>query len=254
MMSAASCDTSMSASSRSSSTTAPVASGPDASSAPDPGAPPTTSSGADAPSGPGGDTPVTPGVVTGGTAVAHAPGSGGTGRADDIRTIDFADLTFPRTACAGVIDRPPAGGYPLVDGEARSPEATPDDAYVVSLSPSLSYGDVDGDGAPDAALILECDHGSRPIPVGWIYSVAGGRPVPLARVDLDPDALGLRGVLDTELADMHFEGSTLVTDWVVYLDGDALCCPTRTASVTWSWTDGALTPGAPQVARFTSGG
>lgn len=254
VLSAASCDTSMSASPPSSGTT-PVASGSDPSAGSDPGSTPTTSPGTGDQPGPGGaDEPVTPGVVTGGTTVAHAPGTGSPGGTTDIRTIDFADLTFPRTACAGVIDRPPTGGYPLVDGEARSPEASVDGAYVVHLAPSLSYGDIDGDGVPDAALILECDHGSRPIPVGWIYSVAGGRPVPLAQVDLDPDALRLRGVLDTELAAMRFDGPALVTDWVVYLDGDALCCPTRRASVTWTWTDGALTPGAPQMTRFTSGG
>ena len=230
-------------------------SGADPSSPSGPGSAPVTSPGAgDRPGPEGAEDPVTPGVVTGGTAVAHTPGTSSTGTATDIRTIDFAELTFPRTACAGVIDRPPAGGYPLVDGEARSPEVSAEGTYVVHLAPSVSYGDIDGDGASEAALILACDHGSRPIPVGWIYSIAGGRPVPLAQIDLDPDALRLRGVLDTELATMRFDGPTLVTDWVVYLDGDALCCPTRSATVTWTWTDGALTPGAPQVTRFTSGG
>lgn len=246
---AAACDTSMSASPGTSSSTAPAPTSRDGGPSTDPdGVRPDSTDSTDStgPGQPGG----TLGIVTGGTAVSHSPGP----RPNDIRDIEFADFTFPRTACGSVIDRPPPGGYQLVDGEARSPNPTADDSYVVSLSPTVSYGDVDSDGVRDAALILECDHGSRPIPVGWIYSIAGGRPVPLARVDLDPDALGLRAVLDTELAAIRFEGSTLVTDWVIYLDGDALCCPTRSALVAWTWVDGALTPAAPQVTRTLSGG
>lgn len=247
---AAACDTSMSASPGSSSSTAPAPTGPDGGPSTGPDRARTDPTDPTDPTDSTGQPDASPRIVTGGTTVSHSPGP----RANDIRDIEFAELTFPRTACGSVIDRPPPGGYQLVDGEARSPNPTADDSYVVSLLPSVSYGDVDGDGVRDAALILECDHGSRRIPVGWVFSIAGGRPVPLAQVDLEPDALGLRAVLDTELAAMRFEGSTLVTDWVVYLDGDALCCPTRSASVAWTWTDGALTPAAPQVTRTTSGG
>jgi hypothetical protein len=101
----------------------------------------------------------------------------------------------------------------------------------------------------DVSLVLECTRGSRPIPVGWVYTVDAGRPVALAEVDLDPDSLPLSGVLDTELAAIRIRGANVSTEWVVYLDGDALCCPTTTATVAWTWDGRELSPGAPVVHR-----
>ena len=66
---------------------------------------------------------------------------------------------------------------------------------------------MNGDGVRDVFRSSSSRHrGSRPIPVGWVYTVDAGRPVALAEVDLDPDSLPLSGVLDTELADIRIRG------------------------------------------------
>jgi hypothetical protein len=188
-------------------------------------------------------------VVTDGTEVA-LPGGG---RSGSIRAVDFADLTYPTSVCAEVIDRPPSGGFELVDGEAHAGEDAADGPYRVRLRPDRSFGDVNGDGHEDAALVLECSRGGQPVPTGWIYTRDGSGPRPLAGVDLGPDSLPITGVLDTSLTNVRIRGTSVVTDWDVYLDGDALCCPSKTAVVVWSWTDGGLVPGDPTLTRSAPG-
>jgi hypothetical protein len=185
--------------------------------------------------------------------VAHTPGTTPDGRPLDIADVDFAQQWFPPSACAGVIDHPPTKGYDLVDGEARAGDPATGDAYVVTLDPAMTFGDVNDDGVTDASLILDCGRGSRAVPVGWVYTLDHGRTAPLARVTLDPDSLPLSGVLDTDLAGLRIQGSTVSSDWVVYVDGDALCCPSKTAAVTWTWTDGDLVAGAPTLSRTRPG-
>ena len=189
-------------------------------------------------------------VVTGGTAVSLPGRSAGYG---SIRTVDFADLTYPTSACFDVIDDPPARGFPLVDGQVRATEDEEAGPYTVTLRPERSFGDVDGDGDEDAALILECSRGGQAVPMGWIYTVGVAGPQPLAGVVLDPDSLPITGVLDTSLTTLRIAGPTVTTGWDIYLDGDALCCPSKRASVTWSWTEGGLTPGPPTIARSDAG-
>jgi hypothetical protein len=189
-------------------------------------------------------------IVTGGTAVGHP--NGGT-REGSVHTVDLDDLNYPSSVCADVIDRPPRAGYDLEDGKARSAPDDPD-PYVVTLRPARSFGDVNDDGHDDVAVVLECGHESQPVPIGWIYTVDGSGPRPLAQVVLDPDDLPLSDVLDTSLRTVRITGSKVVTDWSVYLDGDALCCPTKTATVSWTWTNGLLAPGAPIITRTDAGG
>jgi hypothetical protein len=190
-------------------------------------------------------------IVTGGTTVSH-PG-GPTTEAGDIRSVDFADLTYPTSVCADIIDEPPRGGFQLRGGEVHADEDAANGPYSVALRPSRSFGDVNGDDHEDAALVLECSRGGQAVPMGWIYTLDGSGPRPLAGVTLDPDSLPITGVLDTSLTNVRISGATVMTDWDVYVDGDALCCPTKTAVVVWTWTDGGLTPGAPMLTRSPSG-
>ena len=188
-------------------------------------------------------------VVTGGTTVSHAdPTEGG-----DIRSVDLAELTYPTSVCADIIDEPPRSGFRLRDGEVHADEDAANGPYSVVLRPARSFGDVNGDGLEDAALVLECSRGGQAVPMGWIYTLDGSGPRPLAGVSLDPDALPTSGVLDTSLTNVRISGAKVITDWDVYVDGDALCCPTRTAVVIWAWTDGGLTPGEPTLSRAHAG-
>ena len=190
-------------------------------------------------------------VVRGSTTISHPTGSkAGTGT---VRSVDFADLTYPTSVCADVIDHPPSGGFQLTDGWARSDESDADSPYTVQLRPARSFGDVDGDGREDVALVLECGRGSQPVPMGWIYTSDATGPRPLTGVDLDPDSLPVSGVLDTSLSSLRIADRTVVTDWDVYLDGDALCCPSKSAVVVWTWVDGQLTPGEPLLTRASTG-
>ncbi len=192
------------------------------------------------------------GVAPGGTTVSlpSPPGNG----PSRVRDIDFAGFTFPSSACAGVISDPPVQGYELVDGTVRSGTPTDGRSYGVRLAASRSFGDVNGDQVEDVTLILECDRGNRPIPVGWVYTVTDGVVQALARISLDPDTLPLRWVLDAELDSLRIEGSTVLSTWDIYLDGDAICCPTSAATVVWHWESDALIADAPVLTASTARG
>jgi hypothetical protein len=196
--------------------------------------------------------PDPPYVVTGGTAVSHAGGP--TSETTTIRSVDFADLTYPTSVCGEVIDQPPRGGFHLVDGVARADQLAPSGPYSVELWPSRSFGDVNDDGHEDTALVLDCSRGGQAQPMGWIYTLDDSGPRPLAGVVLDRELLPITGVLATSLTELRIGASTVITDWDVYLDGDARCCPTMTAVVAWTWTDGGLTPGTPTLVPATARG
>lgn len=247
----------------------PDASGPDAAatdpttsaataSAPDGVEEPATDPGGRGASDPGdpsapstnGEAPGATTVVPGGTTVS-LPGR--PGRGGSIRSIDLAHLTYPTSTCADVIDDPPSSGFALVDGEARATADDPSGPYTVTLTPDRSYGDINADGHDDAAVIIACSRGGQPVPVGWIYTVDEAGPRPLAGVALGRDALPITGVLDTSLTDLRITGSRVTSGWDVYLDGDALCCASKHASVTWTWIDGRLTPGPPTITSTAAG-
>jgi hypothetical protein len=192
-----------------------------------------------------------PTVLTNSSSVSLPGGTSSTW--GGIRTVDFAELTYPTSVCADIIDDPPRGGFQLHEGTVHADEDGSRGPYTVALRPTRSFGDVNADGHEDTALVLECSRGGQPVPMGWIYTVDDSGPRPLAGVALDRDALPITGVLDTSLISVRISGRSVLTTWDVYLDGDALCCPTETASVTWTWTDGGLTPGAPTLAGTEPG-
>lgn len=182
-----------------------------------------------------------------GSVVPDARSLGTTVSVASVRAVDFDRFTFPASTCAHVIDHAPSGGYRLDAGVLTSDGDDGIEPFRVQLHAARSFGDLDGDGVDEAALVLDCDRGGGPVPVGWIYTATGGRARPLARLELDGDSLPLPGVLDTALVDLRIAGGTVVSTWDVYLDGDALCCPARLATVTWTWNGSALAPGAPAV-------
>jgi hypothetical protein len=88
------------------------------------------------------------------TTVAVAP------PVPSIRTADLANATYPTAACAAYCL--PGDTFTLVDGRAGSPpdlttlpQPWPTDTRGVELG-AVAYGDLTGDGAEDAAVVLTC--------------------------------------------------------------------------------------------------
>ena len=134
---------------------------------------------------------------------------------------------------------------PVAATPAAAVDAAPRTADVEALAPAMVAVTATDKGTSvhasgiviavntdrNAALVLTCSRGGQPVPMGWIYTVDDSGPRPLAGVGLDPDSLPITGVLDTSLTSVRITGSTVVTDWEVYVDGDARCCPAKTAVV-----------------------
>jgi hypothetical protein len=154
------------------------------------------------------------------------------GACSPVRDVDFGQFTFAPDSCASVVLAPPAGGYELVDGEVRNGSPADADFYSVTLRPGIAFGDLTGDGLEEAALILDCSNGNRPIPVGRVMTVGAIAPAPLGSVPRPPLPSGARRM---ELAALEIRDQRLETMWTVLEEDDSPCCPTGTLSASFRW-------------------
>lgn len=146
-----------------------------------------------------------------------------------VGSVDFGNFTYQADACGELIPEPPEEGYELVDGALP---ATHPGAVSVTLRPDIAYGDLTGDGVDEAALILDCTPGNRPVPVGRVMAAGVDAVRPLAPVPA-PD-VGARRV---ELEHLEIVEGVLVTQWIVLRDDDPWCCPTGRTTVHLRWEE-----------------
>lgn len=154
-----------------------------------------------------------------------------------VQEVDFTTFTYASDACHPVIPVPPADGYEVHDGFVRHGTPVDADFYSVSVRPEVAYGDLTGDGVDEAAIILDCSTGNRPIPVGRVMTVGLDAPVALAAVPTPPlpgDASRI------ELASMAIADGELLTTWIVLDADDPPCCPSHREHVTYRWDGSSL--------------
>ncbi len=142
-------------------------------------------------------------------------------------TLDqLGNLTYP-------IDLAPDGEAQLVDGSFSAPAAPGSAAEIlVDLSESVAFGDIDGDGAPDATVVLVTQTGGS----GTFYYLApvlnhSGTPEALA-----PVLLGDR----IEMQALSVEAGEISVDMLTAGPDDPLCCPTQETHNVYALVDGAL--------------
>jgi hypothetical protein len=110
------------------------------------------------------------------------------------------------------------GKVPLQGG--RWSDASPDGGSTFTLLPLHAIGDLDGDGAADAAVILlESTTGTGSFYYLFAVKNASGRPEQLG----PPEWLGDR--VDVERLAIDRKG-VLTIRCVTHKDGDPACCPT----------------------------
>lgn len=149
-----------------------------------------------------------------------------------VEDVDFANFTFAAGACGTVVPDPPAGGYALTDGSVRSGAAGAPGSYSVSLRPERAYGDLTGDGLDEAALVLDCSAGNRPVPVGRIMTADAAGVHALGRVPVPEAPPGARRL---ELLAIDIVAGELVSTWVVLEADDPWCCPTGRLTAVHRW-------------------
>lgn len=157
-------------------------------------------------------------------AAPTAPDSGATAGAEEAGA-EAGPLTEDQLANASY----PYGDVTisLVDGQYQQ-KPSPDSAtYIVnvSLTGPIAYGDLDGDGVEDAALVLTDEPGGS----GTFVSLAAARNV-------DGEA---EGVATTPLGDRVKVEALAIADGIITVElvthgpSDPMCCPTQAA--TWRY-------------------
>ena len=150
-------------------------------------------------------------------------------RASNIRSVDFANFTYPWTA--DLVDPSnPQRRFILRNGERP---ATRDvrgfiDEMGVFLG-GVTYGDVTGDGVEEAIVSMSIQTGGSSIPgLVYIYSFRANRPRLLWYFSTGDRADGgLRGV--------YAENGGLVVELNSPVGSRGDCCPTRFTHTRYEW-------------------
>ncbi len=159
-------------------------------------------------------------------AESDTPAEAGATAVPDLTLDQLSNATYP-------LDVAPGGEAQLTDGSFSAP-AAPDSAseIMVDLSDSIAYGDIDGDGVPDAAVVLIAQTGGS----GTFYYLApvlnhGGTPEALA-----PVLLGDR----IEMQALSVDAGEISVNMLTAGPDDPLCCPTQETYNVYALVDGAL--------------
>jgi hypothetical protein len=122
---------------------------------------------------------------------------------------------------------PASGLAPLKNGTYHEPAAPGSVADIMVRATQLhAFGDLDGDGTPDAVIVLESDPGGS----GVFFDLSpvlnrGGQPLPLAPVALG-DRVQIRAVHITD-------DGTVNIDIRKHGPNDPLCCPSLDVVLTY---------------------
>lgn len=158
-----------------------------------------------------------------------------------IEDVDFGNRTYAPGTCGSIIQEPPADGYVVADGGVRHGDPAEADFYSLSVRPEIAYGDLTGDGLAEAALIVDCSTGNRPVPVGRIMTMHGTQATALAPVPKPPAPDGARGL---DLATLQVADGTLIGVWIVLEANDPGCCPTGRLTTVYRWDGETFGAGA----------
>ncbi|MGQ0732841.1 MAG: hypothetical protein ACT4QD_04210 [Acidobacteriota bacterium] len=153
--------------------------------------------------------------------------------AQKVRALSLADLetfTFELGDHSSVV----GGRVPLEAGRWKDPGDSADGGSTFTLLPVHAIGDLDGDGAADAAVVLiEATAGTGTFYYLFAVKSQGGKPVQLG----PPEWLGDRSSVERLSIDRR---GVLTVRYVTHKDGDPSCCPTLRIDDRYRVQDGRL--------------
>jgi hypothetical protein len=166
--------------------------------------------------------------------------------APSLRNVDWANSSFPARVCGGV------GVAVLHKGAARFRSTRwPQYAHVkVSLFKPVAFGDIDGDGKPEAAVELWCDNNSG-MAAGLladsfvIYKAGRGTDRTVLGIlhTTEPGPEGGRAYF----ARARIKRNEVSADEAWYGPYDPTCCPSGRATTVWTYDGTTLHAGTPKV-------
>jgi heat shock protein HslJ len=133
---------------------------------------------------------------------------------------------------------PPARQVTLAEGRWQGTPQTPGSATVpsVMLAPErITHGDLDGDGVPEAVVLLVVDPGGS----GTFLHLAVVKAVDGRARNVATRRVGDR----VQVRDLRVDGGRVVLDVVRAGPQDPSCCPGELATLGWQLKGGRLQPG-----------
>jgi hypothetical protein len=148
----------------------------------------------------------------------------------DITTVDFKNFTYS-AFCAGEETQ----NVTVKDGEFS--KETPEEGYVDRFHfhvMDIAYGDLTGDGKPEAAILTVCNTGGTGnFSEGFVYGLQAGKPRLLTRIEGGDRAYGgLRGA--------WVENELLIVDSFEVGEMGGACCPEFVITSKYKLTAGKL--------------
>ncbi|GAA4604206.1 hypothetical protein GCM10023195_14260 [Actinoallomurus liliacearum] len=159
----------------------------------------------------------------------------------NLRHYDWGNATIPVPFCSVT------GTVRFTKKEATAPSTKWGNVHLVQLG-DVAYGDLLGNGHPVAALPLTCDNGGG----------TGDSELAAADVIFDGSSgrLSLVGVvtpqqpsaeITTNIDKVKITLGRIKAYEIWYRRPDASCCATGKAVTDWTYANGRLTPGPPQI-------
>lgn len=164
----------------------------------------------------------------GGSGVADAAGTNAA--ASDIRSVDFGEVPPPGSACSEGLRFTPPATIPVAAG--RSPVLDIARFTRLEVDPDVTYGDLDGDGADEAAVHVVCSYGANGAEdTVHVWRLQDGRPQHVAGVGEPPASV--TGPLPSAVEGVRVVGGRVEVTWTRYADDDPHCCPSGSATVAY---------------------
>ncbi len=160
--------------------------------------------------------------------------------ASDLHKANLRDITVPAALCHTTKD------FRLHNATATSLDSA-SGLLDAGTTGNVIFGDLDGDHRDEAAVDVFCNYqGGNGIPGQGYVILTGtsGTPTPLGIVtaQYQPPRTYLTAVETITIAP-----NKIVAREDYYRDGDSHCCPSGHATTTWTYTNGKLAPGRPQL-------
>jgi hypothetical protein len=164
----------------------------------------------------------------------------------DLHNIDFANIDVPGSLCGA------RNSIRLHNGAAIIASTRwPDYPQVhTSITGRAVYGDLEGDGNPEAGISMSCDNGGGTVvgrlAQGWII-FSGDDGTVRVRGIITPQQPPDKSVLPPFVGSISFGPDGIVSTETWFAAADLDCCPSIQAITVWVDRGGTLVPDKPQV-------
>ncbi|MEV0154062.1 hypothetical protein AB0H57_10025 [Micromonospora sp. NPDC050686] len=170
----------------------------------------------------------------------------------DSSTLDRRSVT--EAAAAGWVGACIPGDFCEIDGMVRltGPETVTESQGWGEVHIMVGHtvrGDINGDRAEEAAVMLDCNNGGGTAAgqLAFAYVVFDGSDRGLEVLGVVTPRKQEDGVHPTLFQQVTLRPGRVTVRELWYRSSDATCCPSGTATTVWRLSNGSLSPGMPNV-------